>query len=157
MSIFVFWLSISLHFNSVSNYSVVFLEGHIFSLIIFCILIIRSLDNEFDSVFWSTRKVILLNIYIYIYIQCKIWLTWNSAQYIGVERCIYCGRKKTNKLPVHPYRHVSWLSTHQGIRVRRAELVVYLSFSSHNMYIYKFIYIVMRPRRPKQYCLQLVI
>ena len=28
---------------------------------------------------------------------------------------IYCGRKKTNKLPVHPYRPVSWLPTHQGI------------------------------------------
>ena len=28
--------------------------------------------------------------------------------------CIYCGRKKTNRLPVHPYRPVSWLPTHQG-------------------------------------------
>ena len=27
---------------------------------------------------------------------------------------MYCGRKKTNKLPVHPYRPVSWLPTHQG-------------------------------------------
>ena len=29
--------------------------------------------------------------------------------------CMYCGRKKTNRLPVHPYRPVSWLPTHQGI------------------------------------------
>ena len=56
-------------------------------------------------------------------------------------------RKKTNKQPVHPYRPVSWLSTHQGAiisspdewvttkQVCRDELVVYLSFSSHNIYI----------------------
>ena len=59
-------------------------------------------------------------------------------------------RKKTNKLQVHPYRPVSWLPTHQGIfpdegettkQACRDELVVYLSFSSHNIYIYIYIYI----------------
>ena len=44
-----------------------------------------------------------LDIYIYIYIY------------------IYCGRKKTNKLPVHPYRSVSRLPTHQGIWVGNHE------------------------------------
>ena len=37
------------------------LEGHIFSLIIFCILISSSLGNVFDSEFWSIREVILKN------------------------------------------------------------------------------------------------
>ena len=27
---------------------------------------------------------------------------------------VYYGRKKTNKLQVHPYKPVSWLPTHQG-------------------------------------------
>lgn len=34
---------------------------------------------------------------------------------VGDSVYIYCGRKKTNKLKVHPYRPVSWLPTHQGI------------------------------------------
>ena len=59
-------------------------------------------------------------------------------------------RKKTNKLQVHPYRPVSWLPTHQGIfpdegettkQACRDELVVYLFFSSHNIYIYIYIYV----------------
>ena len=41
-----------------------------------------------------------LVIYIYIYIKCKILTFINRAQYIGIERCIYCGRKKTNELQV---------------------------------------------------------
>ena len=46
------------------------LEGHIFSLIIFCILISSSLCNVFDSVFWSIREVVLLNCgYIYLCIS----------------------------------------------------------------------------------------
>ena len=63
---------------------------------------------------------------------------------------IFCEekRKKTNKLQVHPYRPVSWLPTHQGIfpdegettkQTCRDELVVYLSFFSHNIYIYIYI------------------
>ena len=49
------------------------LEGHIFSLIIFCILISSSLCNVFDSVFWSIREVVLLNCgYIFVYFKC-IW------------------------------------------------------------------------------------
>ena len=36
----------------------------------------------------------------------------NSTQYVGVDRCIYYGRKKTNKLLVHSCRSVSWLPTH---------------------------------------------
>ena len=42
-------------------------------------------------------QMLQIHIYIYIYIY------------------IYCGGKKTNKLPVHPYRPVTWLPTHQGI------------------------------------------
>ena len=42
--------------------------------------------------------------YIYVYIKCKIWFSWNSAQYIRVERSIQCGRKNTNKLQVHSYK-----------------------------------------------------
>ena len=42
-------------------FSVMLLEGHIFSLIISCILISSSLGNVFDSEFWSIREVILKN------------------------------------------------------------------------------------------------
>ena len=46
----------------------------------------------------------LMYVYIsYIYIYIYIYLF------------IYCGRKKTNKLQVHPCKPVSWLPTHQGI------------------------------------------
>ena len=44
------------------------LEGHIFSLIIFCIIISSSLGNVFDSEFWSIREVILKNSQTYIYV-----------------------------------------------------------------------------------------
>ena len=53
-------------------------------------------------------------IYIYIYVcicgkcSCVLFSSHNMYVYI------YCGRKKTNRLPVHPYRPVSWLPTHQG-------------------------------------------
>ena len=43
---------------------------------------------------------IYIYLYIYIYIKCKILTFINRAQYIGIERCIYCGRKKTNELQV---------------------------------------------------------
>ena len=46
------------------------------------------------------------------YFGFKILILENSAQYIGVERCIYYGRKKTNKLLVHSCRSVSQLPTH---------------------------------------------
>ena len=54
-----------------------------------------------------------INLFEVLYIN--FWLSQNSAQHIGVERFIYCGRKKTSKLQVHPYRPVSCLPTHQGI------------------------------------------
>ena len=69
-----------------------------------------------------------------------------------VEQNIY-GRKKTNKLQVHPYKPVSWSPTHQGIspdewattkQACRDELVVYLFFFSH-IYIYIYIYIYIHP------------
>ena len=54
---------------------------------------------------------------------------------------IYILWEEKDKLQVHPYRPVLRLPTHQGIcgqprkKVCRDELVVYLSFFSHNIYI----------------------
>ena len=67
-------------------------------------------------------------IYVYIYIHIYIRVRKHETQ-SNRESCvfhfshfelyiyiyIYCGRKKANKLPVHPYSLVSWLPTHQGI------------------------------------------
>ena len=41
------------------------------------------------------------------------WLV--QPLYIYTHTYIYCGRKKTNKLQVHPDKSVLWLPTHQGI------------------------------------------
>ena len=79
--------------------------------------------------------------YIYIYI---IYSSNFPQLYTYINIYIYCARKKTNKLQVHPYRSVSWFPPHQGKspdewattkQACRDELVVYLSFSSHNIYI----------------------
>ena len=67
---------------------------------------------------------IYVYMYIYIYecVSTKLRVTGNHAcfilvilNYIYIYIYIYCGRKKANKLPVHPYSLVSWLPTHQGI------------------------------------------
>ena len=53
-----------------------------------------------------------------MYIHSLLWIDFGDI-YIYIY--IYCGRKKTNKLPVHPYRPVSRLPTHQGIWVGNHE------------------------------------
>ena len=61
---------------------------HIILSKIFCILINSLLGNVFDSVFWSNRKVILLNcmyinIYMYIFIYICIYI------YVYIYICMY--------------------------------------------------------------------
>ena len=72
---------------------------------------------------------VCMYIYIYIYIKCKI-LTYVKQCSIHRSRATYCGRKKTNKLPVHPYRPVSWLPTHRGIsHLHPLMIYIYISKS----------------------------
>ena len=58
-------------------------------------------------------------VYMYIYIYSETQSNRESCvfhfSHFELYIYIYCGRKKTNKLPVHPYSLVSWLPTHQGI------------------------------------------
>ena len=52
---------------------------------------------------------------------------------------MYCGRKKTIKLPVHPYRPVSWLPTHH-ISYIYIYMYMYIYIYIH-IYIYIYIYV----------------
>ena len=67
---------------------------HIILSKIFCILINSLLGNVFDSVFWSNRKVILLNcmyinIYMYIFIYICIYIYVYIYMYVCIYICIY--------------------------------------------------------------------
>ena len=104
--------------------------------------------------------------YIYIYI---IYSSNFPQLYTYINIYIYCARKKTNKLQVHPYRSVSWFPPHQGKspdewattkQACRDELVVYLSFSffPHKIYTSLYSYVLSTVlRKSKFYTLYIFI
>ena len=144
-------ISCSLHYPTKTE------RRHIILSKIFCILINSLLGNVFDLVFWSNRKVILLNcmyiniyIYMYIYIFICMYIYIYIYIYICVCVCMYvyicCSRgKKTERLYFHPYKPVSWLLTNQGIPLEsqacRDESIVSLFFFPIATYITLYFYV----------------
>ena len=111
-------------------------------------------------------KICILHIYIYIIYSSNFPQLYT---YINIYIYIYCARKKTNKLQVHPYRSVSWFPPHQGKspdewattkQACRDELVVYLSFSffPHKIYTSLYSYVLSTVlRKSKFYTLYIFI
>ena len=68
------------------------------------------------SLFWDRSVVRKKTQHFDVGNRCSICWSYIYILYSYIDLyLIYCGKKKTNKLLVHPYRPVSWLPTHQGI------------------------------------------